>query len=247
VSRLEEYVEILRRAWRSEAGLSFSGRFYEIDAPAFAVGHDPARLVGLEVCAAGVNEVMIRAAARSCDGVLLHAVTRAEPYFSEHVLPAIATGSRTRDTAPWVAMWVVTAVDESEEEARVAARRTLAFYFSTPSYFSTVEASPWAEPVRRLQERFRAESGLPDWDALGRLLPDEMVDELAVAGTPTHVAARIASLEADLGRCGVREIVLQPAVLGLADRDGAAAYASVIAGCEVSSEIPPMEVHDATV
>jgi alkanesulfonate monooxygenase SsuD/methylene tetrahydromethanopterin reductase-like flavin-dependent oxidoreductase (luciferase family) len=231
--RFVEYVKLMRAAWQATNGLRFAGDFYEVDMPGFRPSHDPEFLRGLEICSAGTNKLMLRLAASVCDGLLLHAVTRPEPYFRNTVLPAIGrgVGERVDGREPWVAQWCITAVAHDEETARRYASRTLAFYYSTPSYAATVEGTGWEAAVTALQDRFRETAAAPDWSELERMIPDEMIDAVTVAGTPAQVQERLRHLEPELTNAGVGELVLQPAVAELAPATVEEIHHAVIEAC----------------
>jgi alkanesulfonate monooxygenase SsuD/methylene tetrahydromethanopterin reductase-like flavin-dependent oxidoreductase (luciferase family) len=192
----------------------------EIDAPAtwFAgYVHDLRegwdRAPAPPVYGAGLNPAMVRAVARSSDGLVLHPVAIARPHLRERVLPAVQAGREQRaDGAPdafRVAVWCVTSIDADEELARSNARRQLAFYFSTPSYKPVLEDGPWESVADVVQAAFADARPDVDWRQMEPLIPDEMVDELTLTGTPTGVAARAARLERELGAAGVDELVFQ--------------------------------------
>jgi alkanesulfonate monooxygenase SsuD/methylene tetrahydromethanopterin reductase-like flavin-dependent oxidoreductase (luciferase family) len=170
------------------------------------------RTADLAVYGAGLNPAMIRAVARSSDGLVLHPVAIGRTHLRERVLPAVAAGSAQRAVAGEelrVATWCVTSIDADEETARSNARRQLAFYFSTPSYKPVLEGTPWAHVADAVQAAFAAARPDVDWRALEHLIPDALVDELTLAGTPDGVAARAAHLQRELAEVGVDELVFQ--------------------------------------
>jgi len=64
--------------------------------------------------------------------------------------------------------------------------------------------------VERKDDAFRAAVPNIDWPALGALIPDGMIDEFCLAGTPEEVAERLIPLERELAERGVDELVLEP-------------------------------------
>lgn len=169
------------------------------------------------VYAAGLNPVMVRWVAGSCDGVLLHALALSRAHLAERVLPAIERGTELRGARPHVAMWCVTAVAEDPEHARDLARRQLAFYLSTPTYASVAEGTSWSELPGAVRAAFDDSGRTASWRELGRLIPDEVVDELALAGTAQDVARDLRRLEGELAALGIDEVVLQTAGAGATD------------------------------
>jgi alkanesulfonate monooxygenase SsuD/methylene tetrahydromethanopterin reductase-like flavin-dependent oxidoreductase (luciferase family) len=154
------------------------------------------------VYGAGLNPAMIRAVGRSSDGLVLHPVAIARTHLYERVLPALPDGFS-------VAVWCISSIADDEDLARSDARRQLAFYFSTPSYKPVLEGSPWTTVADQVQAAFNDARPNVDWRALEHLIPDEMVDELTLSGTPERVGTRAAELERELQTAGVDEIVFQ--------------------------------------
>jgi alkanesulfonate monooxygenase SsuD/methylene tetrahydromethanopterin reductase-like flavin-dependent oxidoreductase (luciferase family) len=192
-TRFAEYVGELRGAWERSA--------------------EPGHPERPPVYGAGLNSAMIRAVARSSEGLVLHPVAIARKHLHERVLPALDAGRAGRpDDLPRacrLAVWCVTSIEADGELARSNARRQLAFYFSTPSYKPVLEGGPWASVPDAVQAAFAAAGPDVDWRALEPLIPDELVDELTLTGTPGEVAARAAELEQELATAGVDELVFQ--------------------------------------
>ncbi|MGH3518416.1 MAG: LLM class flavin-dependent oxidoreductase [Haloechinothrix sp.] len=212
--RLAEYVELMRAAWRATDGLHFAGRFYQAEIPQYENPHDPEALAGLEVFGSGLNAVMLRHAARACDGIALHPLAGAEHYLRDVVAPAVRTGAAEAGaTRRKLACWAIVSLDDDEKVARERARMALAFYFSTPSYRTIAENAPWEDAVTAIRDGFR-DSG-SDWSGLARLVPDEMVDDLTIAGTPDVARTQLSEVEKRYAENGATEIVFQTVGVGL--------------------------------
>lgn len=225
--RLAEYVALLRACWAPEpAGLDFDGRFYRTRIPGFVPGHDPAALRGLAVYGSGLNAMMLRSAAQSCDGVALHPLAGAPGYLERTVAPAMAAGARRGGRSPALACWLITSVDHDPELALRRARRQLAFYFSTPSYAGIVEGTAWEGAVVAIQERHR-EVG-PRWDEIADLVPSAMASELTLTGTPDSVSAELAQFEARFREVGADEVVFQTVGIGISDEEAVANCEQII-------------------
>lgn len=72
-------------------------------------------------------------------------------------------------------------------DARQRVRGLLGFYGSTPAYRVTLDAHGWGDlqpELNRLTKEGR-------WDGIARVLPDEVVDKIAVCCRPDEVADRI--------------------------------------------------------
>lgn len=220
-SRLEEYAEILRKAWAAERTFSHDGRFYT-----GSYGELNGVRPRVPIWGSGINHTMLRIAARSCDGVAVHPLGASIRYLDEVVLPALAEGAATAERPPELALWRMTAVDEDGDAARERARRSLAFYFSTPSYAAPADVTGWGEVASAIRETFREKGS--DWTAISRLLPDDMVDEFCLAGTPKEVLAAWQVLERDFTARGVTEAVFQTVGAGAPGEDNIAAIRSIV-------------------
>jgi alkanesulfonate monooxygenase SsuD/methylene tetrahydromethanopterin reductase-like flavin-dependent oxidoreductase (luciferase family) len=159
--------------------------------------------------ASALGPVIGRRVAATFDGILLHPIAVSRAHLHERLLPAIRAGAIDRP-APHVVAWCITSVDSDEERARDRARSQLAFYFSTPSYASVAVGTSWAAVPSLVQQAFLADRKRP-WSELAPLIPDDMLDDLTLAGTPSSVGARAASLSEQLADAGVSEIAFAAA------------------------------------
>jgi hypothetical protein len=106
-----------------------------------------------------------------------------------------------------LAVWRITSIDKDGDVARNRAKKNLAFYFSTPSYAAAANESGWGEVAEQVKASF-LEKGA-DWEGISQLIPIEMVNDFALAGTPAEVQAQFNSLEVEYTKRGVTEIVFQ--------------------------------------
>jgi hypothetical protein len=115
------------------------------------------------------------------------------PYLREVVRPALDEGARTRgktvaDLELYSPVFVVTGDDERQRAAAErAVRRQIAFYASTPSYVAVLEFHGHADLGRRLGGLMR-EGRV---DEMGALIPDALLDEIAVFAPPAELGARL--------------------------------------------------------
>lgn len=184
------------------------------------------------VYGAVLNPIMTRHVARSCDGALLHALALSRTHLRERVLPALDKGlDRREDDSPFeVAAWVITSIDADEERARENARRQLAFYLSTPSYRTVAEGTSWEGVAAAVREAFDASDRKAAWGELSHLVPDEVVDELTISGSPATARAAADALEAELAEAGITELVFQTAGADVA-------AAELISNCEQIADV----------
>jgi alkanesulfonate monooxygenase SsuD/methylene tetrahydromethanopterin reductase-like flavin-dependent oxidoreductase (luciferase family) len=209
-SRLEEYVQVMRTAWEAEKKFKHEGTYFKGNYPDLDSARTPVPIWG-----SGVNEVMLKLSARSCDGVATHPLVANLDYLDKVAMPAMIEGraAQTRDFQ--IAIWRITSIDKDGDLARNRAKKNLAFYFSTPSYAAAATESGWGDVAEQVKAAF-LEKGA-DWDYISELIPIEMVNDFAFAGTPSEVQEQYQKLEIEYAKRGVTEIVFQ--TVGSGDND----------------------------
>jgi probable F420-dependent oxidoreductase len=98
------------------------------------------------------------------------------------------SGRKRSDFQVSCPVFVVTAEDEAGlGAAAVGTRKQIAFYGSTPAYRKVLELHGWGE----LHEELHRLSKQGDWDGMGALIDDEILEEFAVVAPIEKVAAKI--------------------------------------------------------
>jgi alkanesulfonate monooxygenase SsuD/methylene tetrahydromethanopterin reductase-like flavin-dependent oxidoreductase (luciferase family) len=210
--RFAEYVRLLHGALASTGGFEFEGRFYQANAPSLQFHASQAIRESIGIYGSGVNRIILETTAQHCDGVALHPLAGIRPYFDEVTLPALERGSARAQRAEKLpaALWYICSVHEDPDVARQRAATILAFYFSTPSYATPLQGTPWESTGAKLREAFR-EAGYPTpWDEIARLVPEAMAEDICLVGTAKEVAQNIGALEQRLASMGIDELVLEP-------------------------------------
>ena len=199
-ARMREFVLALRAiwsAWQDGSKLDFRGEFYEhtLMTPFFAPA--PLECAKPRVFLAGVGPRMTEVAGEVADGFIVHPFHTPE-FVRDRTLPALQRGLERAGRSPdelEIACQVMVAVGRNSDElanARTALRGQIAFYASTPAYRGVLEQHGWED----LQPELNALAKRGAWPEMAPRVSDEMVERIAVAGTPGEVAAK---LEA---RCG---------------------------------------------
>jgi probable F420-dependent oxidoreductase len=200
--RLREVVTALRAiwdCWQNGSKLDVKGRFYRFDlmTPFFDPG--PIAHPEIPVFVAGVNPYMCRMAGEVCDGLHVHSFHTAT-YLRDVVRPAVAEGlrqaGRSAASFKYRASMMVVLGDTEEEQAasRRAVRQQIAFYASTRTYEPVLAAHGFADLLPHLHQK----SLEGDWPGMADLVPDELVNLVAVTGTLDTLAARITERYAGL-------------------------------------------------
>ncbi len=200
--RMREIVQAIKAIfarWEGLAELEFEGEFYRhtLMIPAFDPGPNP--FGPPPIYTGGFGPLMTEIAGEVADGFIAHPFQTRES-LRKNVLPALERGlaraGRSRgDLDVICATLVVTADGEREfERVRLAARKQLAFYGSTPAYRPTLDCHGWGDlhlELNRLSKQGR-------WDDMTSLVDDEVLEAIAVVGPRREIAGRLRARLADI-------------------------------------------------
>jgi probable F420-dependent oxidoreductase len=188
-SRMEELVPLVRRLWRLHEGpLEHEGRFYRVQVRPTAPPQQPVRET-VPIYMAGVNPRMIEAAGRVADGLVGHPLFTPE-YVREVARPALARGAEhaARAASVPIAGYLTCSVGEDREAARDAARAIVAFNSTVKTYEAIHRLHGWDPHVETIRAAWRG----GDFAGMMEAVPREMVDAIAIAGTPEEARAQLA-------------------------------------------------------
>jgi probable F420-dependent oxidoreductase len=194
-ARMREYVlavKAVQHSWQTGEPLDFRGEFtrHTFMPPLFSPGPHP--FGPPPVLLAGVGPLMTAVAGEVADGYLVHPFNSAAS-IEQVCLPALAKGlarsGRDLSDLQFCHQFIVGVGGDDAEVARAreAVRALVAFYGSTPAYRPVLEVEEHAD----LQPRLRARTREGDWEGLASLIPDALLDRIAVVGTPAEAAAAI--------------------------------------------------------
>ncbi|GAA2866938.1 LLM class F420-dependent oxidoreductase [Pseudonocardia halophobica] len=204
-ARMREFVLALRAIWECWADgtrLDFRGEFYShtLMTPMFVP--EPHGFGAPKVLLAGVGEAMTRTAAEVGDGFLCHGFTT-ERYLREVTVPALRQG-RGGELGDFqlVGLPMIATGRTEEELARAVAgvRAQIAFYGSTPAYRGVLDLHGWGA----LGEELHGLSKQGEWERMGTLIDDDVLDAVAVVGEPEEIAPELLRRYGDLfSRCSL--------------------------------------------
>jgi alkanesulfonate monooxygenase SsuD/methylene tetrahydromethanopterin reductase-like flavin-dependent oxidoreductase (luciferase family) len=213
--------------WQDGTKLRFEGEFYthRLMTPMFVPEPQPHGFP--KVFIAAVGEAMTELCGEVADGVLAHAFTT-KRYLDEVTKPTLLRGiersGRDRgDVAVGCPVFVVTGEDEAEwEAAATATRNQIAFYGSTPAYRKVLELHGWGD----LQTELHRLSRQGDWDTMGAIIDDDVLDTFAVVAPVDKLAAALRA------RCdGVIDRVMPAFTSVSATRSGGSTKTMTLPGC----------------
>jgi len=188
--RMKEMVGAIKAiwgCWHEGKDLDFRGEFYKhtLMTPFFNPGENPFGLPKIYV--AGVGPLMTQAAAESGDGFIVHPFHTTK--FLENItLPSVKKGLELSETQEFdfsVGVMVATGTtDEEIAKARDACKAQIGFYGSTPAYKIVLEQHGWENIHFELNKL----SKLGRWQDMSALISDEILESIAVTGSPFDVS-----------------------------------------------------------
>ncbi len=194
-TRMKEMIEALHAiwdCWYDGKELQFRGEFYKhtLMTPMFTpLDTNYGRP---DVILAAVGPKMTETAAAVADGLLIHSFTT-ERYIREVTVPTIEAtltkfGRKRADFELVYPIFAITAdTEEKFNEIKIATKKQIAFYGSTPSYKGVLDLHGWGD----LQGELNLMSKQGRWDEMGALIEDDILEAFAVVGEPEAVAKDI--------------------------------------------------------
>jgi len=200
--RMREMILAMRAiwdCWNNETKLDFRGDFYQhtLMTPFFNPGPNPYGTP--KVYLAAVGEKMTEVAGETADGLLVHGFTT-ERYLREVTIPALdrglaKAGKQRRDLQISAPGFIVTGSNDKDmEAAKVGTRRQIAFYGSTPAYRGVLELHGWGD----LQTDLNRLSKQGEWEKMGELIDDDILNTFAVVAEPEKVPAEVLKRYGDI-------------------------------------------------
>lgn len=200
---MREYVGALRaifHAFRTGERLEYIGEHYTFTRlqPFFNPGPIDAPDVPLMLGAVGPK--MLELVGKTADGIHTHPTNTSVRYLKEVILPQIAVGTAQRDPGrakPFISasQFVATGPDDATVAAeRERFRDMLAFLFSTPAYWASLELFGW----QHVGEALLALTREGRWKDMPAVFTDEVLDTFLVSGRydelPEQLATRFGGL-----------------------------------------------------
>jgi probable F420-dependent oxidoreductase len=196
-ARMHDYVSALRAVfatWQHGKPLRHEGPSYTLTrmqpffAPAKLACPEPPILLG------AIGPKLIGVAGELADGLIAHPTNSTPGYLRDVVRPGLAGGARKAGRAPSAIRVIANPMTATGPDAptvaaeREAARDVLAFTYSTPAYWPTLEHHGWGDVGRALLTRTKA----GQWDGLRELVSDAMLDALVPTAPFSEIAALLA-------------------------------------------------------
>jgi probable F420-dependent oxidoreductase len=195
-SGMREYVAALRaifHSFRSGEPLNFVGEHYRFTRlqPFFNPG--PIDAPDVPIMLGAVGPKMLGLAGELADGMHTHPTNTSARYLREVILPQVSAGTQRRApglSAPLICACelVATGADATAVSMeRERYRDLLAFLFSTPAYWPSLELHGWRAVGENLQQMTRDRR----WKEMASAISETMLDEFVVSGDYAVIAGEL--------------------------------------------------------
>jgi alkanesulfonate monooxygenase SsuD/methylene tetrahydromethanopterin reductase-like flavin-dependent oxidoreductase (luciferase family) len=166
---MKEYVEIIQLAISGEK-INYSGKIFSLKD--FSILSKPLR-GKIPIYLAAINQKMVELTWDVADGVIFYLRPKEEMKKTISIMQK----KRKIDTS----LQIITCVDHDSEKAINRAKKTLSFYIAVGDiYRKFLHSNGYSEEMEIIYNEYKKE-GLKN---LEKLVPDEMLDDLCIAGTP---------------------------------------------------------------
>lgn len=193
-THLRETIEAVRTIVRAAANsepVRYKGLYHDLDIRGWVRSTPPPR-AEIPIYCAAVQKGMARMAGDVADGMLGHPMCSTE-WIERELIPAYEEGlnrsSRERASFRHIAS-ICCAIDDDEERALDAARRTVAFYATVKTYLPLYDLHGFGAEAAAAGEAFKR----GDLAGVLAAIPDAMVERYCAVGPPDKVRARVAEI-----------------------------------------------------
>lgn len=188
LKRMQEYIELVRLLWNATPSVpvDYDGEFYQVKG--YRV-NEPPPYENLPITVGATRSKMINLTGEIADGVILN-IIHSLPWIRDVALPSLEDGAKRSGRSLEQldkSVNFYTVVTDEPEKARTAVRRSLAFYLSMPYGQEWLISNGFAEDA----EAISAARAIGDKKGVLDAISDQIVDAMAVIGTPNECRDRI--------------------------------------------------------
>ncbi len=192
--RMREYILCLKAMFESfenpRKRSTFEGEHYQFTRMQPFFKPDPLPEPGLPIYLGGIGPAMTALAAEVSHGLMTHPTNCAPRYLREVVLPRLAKGAERAGRAPDSVdlmvgpLWATGSSEADVAREREEVRQLLAFLYSTPAYWPSLELFGWKERGEQLHALTRKGA----WGEMNAVVDDAMLDTFALCAPYDGVA-----------------------------------------------------------
>ena len=188
VTRTRELFALLRKLFATQGpGFVWPGEQWQIKIPAYL--RQPGPRTNIPLLLAGVDRGMISAAGEFADGLVGHPV-HSRRWHREVSLPLLRQAQNTagrRDQACPIYPHIIVSLNDNPDLARFDAKCQIGFSFSVEHYHSILAH----HGMQEVGVACRKCLATYDFKGMARAIPDDLVDEIAIACTPDEFTDRL--------------------------------------------------------
>ena len=178
VQRMKEYVEIIRLALQG-GKINYSGKIFTLKD--FSLLTKPLRKE-IPIYLAAINQKMVEMTWEIANGVIFYLRPKNE---MKEIISKMQKKKKIDTT-----LQIITCIHEDEEKARTRAKKTLSFYIAVGKiYREFLQSTGYSQDVQKIYEEY-TKTGL---DKLQEFIPEKMLDDLCIAGTPDTAIKKLDS------------------------------------------------------
>lgn len=194
-AKIEEYIRCLRAIWDSfqtDVRPNFEGEFYKFSLITDFFNPGSIEWPKIPIYLAGVNPLMCKVAGRVADGFHVHPMHTSE-FLIDMVVPNIKKGlaiseNPDRPFELYAPIFVITGTSSEEmKNMEKDVRQQIAFYGSTPNYASLFSYHGYNDLGKNLNICLKR----GEFDKLGDMVPEELLEKIAIIDRPSNIAKRI--------------------------------------------------------
>lgn len=200
LTQMREYVLSLRAIFQSfETGapLQFEGEFYHFKRlqpffnPGPFVNQAPPIYLG------AVGDKMIALAAEVGDGLMAHPTNTSLPYVNQKLQPCLEAGiQKAGKPVGSVKLMLATQIavgmkDADVMKAREKQRELMAFLYSTPAYWPSLELFGLQEGEEGLGRQLQLLTRDNKWKEMVNLISDDLLDKIVISGRYDEIAGKL--------------------------------------------------------
>ena len=176
IQRMKEYVEIIRLTLQGKK-INYSGKIFTLKD--FTLLTKPIRKE-IPIYLAAINQKMVEMTWDIADGVIFYLRPKSE---MKDTISKMQKKKKLDTT-----LQIITCIHEDEEKARNRAKKTLSFYIAVGKiYREFLQSTGYSEEVKIINEEYE-KNGL---DSLQEFVPEKMLDDLCIAGTPSTAIKKL--------------------------------------------------------
>jgi probable F420-dependent oxidoreductase len=192
---MREYIESMRAiwsCWQDGGRLQYEGDYYQFSLMIPYYDPGPITHPKVPIYLAAINKHMCRLTGALADGHLPGDPVTYK-WFCEMMLPNLEEGTRQSgrqlsDLDLGSHGFIGCArTNEGLERVRKGLRERIALYASTPDYKKLLDMHGWGDKLSVFIDMARQ----GQWEEMGNLVTDEMLDEYAVVGTPDELPGKL--------------------------------------------------------